>query len=102
MTKCKYCGEFEAVVQITNPNIGELAEKDPIWQVCNDCEEIIMHQMNLVFGEMLTRMDDKYSKDYGKKVIKEANEKITEITDKSGTPTFSATITKKPPINLED
>lgn len=93
MTKCDYCGEFEAVIKIFNPNFDD--DEHPFWEVCNDCDSVIREQQKLSFGIGLQDMDDDYSKKYGQKLVDEASENLNEIATRTGIPNLSVVIKKK-------
>ncbi len=92
MTKCVYCGEFEATVEIMNPNVDD---KEPTWKVCNDCKDVIKEQQKLSFGFLVQSVGGDFGKKYGEKLIKEAQENLDEHAERTGIPNISIRITKK-------
>jgi hypothetical protein len=92
MAKCDYCGDEEELVRIPNPNFdGEL-----YWNVCVTCEEVIKWQQQLSFGGYLASRDDAFSKEYGRKRVKEAQENLERIAREKKTAIMTAKIYKKP------
>ena len=99
MTKCVYCGEEEATEVIINPNFDDL--KNPTWDVCKDCKDVIKEQQKHSFGmiimgiENVTKEAKGFNQEFGKKLVNEANEKLKEIADRTKKPILNACIYKK-------
>ena len=106
MAICDYCGEEEGTKKITNPNMDELDEK-PFWIVCTTCEEVIEVQKKAVFGQMLAGMnsekgiDNKDRLDYANKIICESNDKLEEISKRTGKAILSAGMYRQPDGHYE-
>lgn len=92
MAKCIYCGEEEATEIIMSPNCDD--EKNPVWDVCKDCKDTIKEQQKLSFGAMIAHMKDDFSKNYGEKIMNEANKKLDEIAKRTKKPIMNACISK--------
>lgn len=91
-TICCYCGEEKVQVTIPNPNFSE----DDFWEVCITCKKIIEQQHKLDFGCIIQDFEKKNNLNtgYPEKLIKEANDKIRELSYESGKETISITLTK--------
>lgn len=94
--KCDYCGEYEALEEIDNPNEVSLGETKP-WRICGWCAKVIPLQREESLY-MLTKTLSKGNKameEMADKQIEEIKQKIREISMKSGMPTYSIELTKK-------
>ena len=80
---CVYCGEEPAQITIPNPNFDKLDR----WEVCRVCEKIIEQQHKLSFGMILSKKE--LGKEFGEKIMEEANKKLDEISYESGKEIFS-------------
>ena len=81
--KCIYCSEEKATKQIISPNFDD--DDNPLWNVCNICDEVIKLQQKLSFGilsESITMVD-------------EANKELKKIAELTGKPIMTGTIYKK-------
>lgn len=85
MVKCMYCGEWEAKVEIPNPNMDEI---EPVfWNVCLICDEVIKNQMSLSMGTIIA--SKKHGSEIGKRIVEKAIKRLNEIAYESDTPIMS-------------
>jgi hypothetical protein len=90
MVKCSYCGDVrDDLIRIPSPNMD-----DTYWNVCVTCNEVLGWQRQLSFGGYMAGMDDAFSRDYGRKRMKEAQENLDRIARESKVPILSAQISK--------
>lgn len=92
MVNCVYCGEEEATTVIVNPNFDD---DNFTWNVCKDCKDTIRQQQKLSFGAVLSTMKDDFSKNYGERLMTEANVEIEKIAKRAKKPIMNACIFKK-------
>lgn len=78
--KCVYCGENKGITEIDNPNPDKLNK----WLVCMDCYNIIENQQKLCFSQIIGDA----------KGIEEAQNKLLEISQRTGKPSIQACIEK--------
>jgi hypothetical protein len=94
--KCTYCGEEEATTFIPNPNPN--FEEGGIWDVCNDCRDIIKQQQKLSFGMIVSSMKEEKNKNFneifGRRIMKEATAEIDKIAKRTKKPIMSTQIVK--------
>ena len=76
---CLYCSEEKATEKITNPNtlLG-------YWKVCLDCKNVIKYQNQYTYGCSFK----------SKKMVIEAQEKLLEISKKTGRAIFMGEVLK--------
>lgn len=72
--ECAYCGENKGEIQIFNPNPDKINN----WLVCGICKEVIELQQNLVMCQLIGDT----------KSILEINDKLLEISKKTGKEIF--------------
>lgn len=92
--KCDYCGEKKPMKIITDPNHPE-DKPFATWEVCLICESVIHWQQQLSMGFLLDRMVG--GSEETQKMIKEAQERLEQITKESGIPISSVIIEKEKP-----
>ena len=81
--KCDYCGENKAMIKIFNPNM----EEEPIfWEVCITCDKVIKQQQKLTMGSIIS---SKPNGDIGRKMVKEAQQRLKEISYEADVPILS-------------
>jgi RNA polymerase subunit RPABC4/transcription elongation factor Spt4 len=86
---CAYCGEEKGTELIDNPNWDTLER----WLVCKDCKEVIENQRKLSMGVMLS--ENPYGEKIGGEMIKEANDKLYDISQRTGKPISNIIIDKE-------
>ena len=88
--RCVYCGENEGTCIIMNPNFDDTNN----WNVCNDCKDTIEQQQMFSFGAMLAGHEDEFSKNYGEKLMVNANKELDKIAKHTKQPIMNACIYK--------
>lgn len=86
--QCVYCGEEKAQVKIMSPNMGD--EED--WDVCITCKKIIAQQQKLTLGAIMSERE--LGRDFGEKLMKEAQKEIHKLSYESGKEVISIGIKK--------
>ena len=80
MATCDYCGEEEGIIRIMNPNFDE----NDAWVVCVSCDKLIKLQQKSTFAMLVG--DDKK--------LREINEEIERLSEKTKKPMLNVLITK--------
>ena len=96
--KCVYCAEEEATEVIMNPNIDE---KQATWDVCEDCKDVIHHQMGLSLGCCLGESKNEHLRELGEKIISKSNKELEKIAEKTKKPILNAMVYKKKDGNYD-
>jgi hypothetical protein len=89
--KCDFCGMCEATEIIGNPNSFDDGDK-LTWDVCKMCKEVIALQQKLSFGAVIA--ESPHGREYGEKVMKDAQEALDKIAKDTGVPILNAKIEK--------
>ena len=93
--KCDYCGEFEAFIEIPNPNEASLGETKT-WKVCGWCAKVIPLQKEMSMHEIMKHLfNTPQATELADREIARIKQEIREIEQKSGMPTITTTITRR-------